>query len=183
MKPPILRVKKGAVVYDDTAAQEAAGLPRPAIPGSGPLRRGSRLRRRRGGRFTYFPLIIVAIGLFIFFQVAPRTPVTSASLSGWQVTLHVTPYNDTLIVGVTFIDRRPFEGGGSIPRAAVLVSLPGTPEQTSVSGDLERSPITLRGQVLWLRAASRVQARVSIGSAHVTLWQRPPRPGDISRAP
>ena len=178
MKPPVLKVKKGAQVYDDAAAQEESLYPRPALPGSGPLPRGR--RRRRAGRYTYFPLVIVAIGLFIFFQVAPNTPVSRGSLSGWQVTLHVTPYNDTLIVGVTFVSRAPVEAGASTAQASVLVSLPGTDEQVFVSGDLERSPMTLRGTVLWLRAAAKVQAKVSIGSAHLTLWQRAPRPRAFS---
>jgi hypothetical protein len=174
VKPPVLKVKKGAQVYDDTAAQEASELPRPLLPGSGPLPRGR--RRRRAGRYTYFPLVIVAIGLFIFFRVAPNTPVSRGSLSGWQVTLHVTPYNDTLIVGVTFVSKAPVEGSGSAERALVRVSLPGTAEEVFVAGNLERSPMTLRGTVPWLRAAAKVEARVSIGGARVTLWQRAPRP-------
>jgi hypothetical protein len=174
VKPPVLKVKKGAKVYDDTASQEASEYPRPALPGSGPLPRGR--RRRRAGRYTYFPLVIVAIGLFIFFQVAPNTPVSRGSLSGWEVTLHVTPYNDTLIVGVTFVSRAPVEGSGGAAQASVRVSLPGTPEAVSVAGDLEKSPMTLRGTVPWLRAAAKVQAQVSIGGDHLTLWQRAPRP-------
>jgi len=154
VKPPVLKVRKGAQVYDDTAAQEASELPRPALPGSGPLRRGR--RRPRRGRYTYFPLVIVAIGLFIFLQVAPNTPVSRASLSGWQVTLHVTPYNDRLIVGVTFVSRTPVEESGSAMKASVRVSLPGTAEQVLVSGDLEKSPMTLRGTLPWLRAAAKV---------------------------
>ena len=170
VKPPILKVKKGARVYDDTAAQEESEYPRPPLPGSGPLPRGR--RRRRAGRYTYFPLVIVAIGLFIFFQVAPNTPVSRGSLPGWQVTLHVTPYNDTLIVGVTFVSQAPVEPGGGAAHASMIISLPGTDEQVFVSGDLDRSPMTLRGTVPWLRAAAKVQALVGIGSAHVTLWQR-----------
>jgi hypothetical protein len=183
MNHPVLRIKKGAQVYDDTAAREAAELPRPALPGSGPLRRGSRLRRRRGGPFTYLPLVVVAIGLFIFFRLAPNTPVTSASIAGWNVTLHVTPYNDTLIVGVTFVSKAPVEEGEDAAQALVSISLPGTAEQVLVHESLERSPMTLRGTVPWLRAAAKVQAQVAVGGAHVTLWQRAPRPRAAPPAP
>jgi len=115
--------QKGAIVYDDTAAKDASELPRPALPGSRPLT--SPRRKRRGGRLTYFPLVIIAIGLFILFRIVPNTPVSRATLSGWQVTLHVTPYQDTLIVGVTFLSgtpgRVPGEGspeGPGFPGAA-----------------------------------------------------------------
>ena len=180
MKQPVIRIKKGAIVYDDTAAREASELPRPALPGSGPL--PSSRRKRRGGRLTYFPLVIIAIGLFILFRIVPNTPVSRATLSGWQVTLHVTPYQDTLIVGVTFLSstpvRVPGEGSpGSGPsRAAVRLSLPGTGRQAFVAGDLVKSPMTLRGELPWLKKAKKVQAEVSVGNTHVTLWQPAPVP-------
>jgi hypothetical protein len=181
MKQPVLRVKKGATIYDDTAAMEASGLPRPALPGSGPLK--SRRRKRRGGRLTYFPLLIIAVGLFILFRIVPSTPVSRATLSGWQVTLHVTPYNDTLIVGVTFVSRAPLKGpikgspeGTEVPEATVHVSLPGTGQQAFLTGNLGKSPMTLRGELPWLQKAKKVQAEIRVGNARVTLWQPAPAP-------
>lgn len=171
MKHQVLRVKKGAVIYDDTAAREASELPRPALPGSGPLK--SRQRKRRGGRLTYFPLLIIAVGVFILFQIVPKTPVRRAVLSGWQVTLHVTPHNDTLIVGVTFVSRA---GVTEAPEATVRVSLPGTGEQLFLAGELAKSPLTLRGELPWLRQAKKVQAQISIGTARATLWLPAPVP-------
>jgi hypothetical protein len=175
MKQPVLKVKKGAIVYDDTAAREASELPRPALPGSGPL--GSRRRKRRGGRFTYLPLLILALGLFILFRIVPNTPVGRATVSGWQVTLHVTPYKEALIVGVTFLSRAPLTGPS--PEARVRLSLPGTGEQVFLAGDLVRSPMTLRGELPWLPSAKKVQAEISIGSARVTLWKPAPGPRTI----
>jgi hypothetical protein len=181
MKQPVIRIKKGAIVYDDTAAKDASELPRPALPGSRPLT--SPRRKRRGGRLTYFPLVIIALGLFMLFRIVPNTPVIRATLSGWQVTLHVTPYRDTLIVGVTFLSstpvRVPGEGspaGPGFPGAAVRLSLPGTGRQAFVAGDLVKSPMTLRGELPWLKKAKKVQAEVSVGNTHVTLWQPAPVP-------
>jgi hypothetical protein len=185
MKQPVLRVKKGAVVYDDTAAREASELPRPALPGSGPL--GSRRRKRRVGRFTYLPLLIIALGLFILFRIIPNTPVGRATVSGWQVTLHVTPYKDTLIVGVTFLAPRKGPSPElpvrtEPPEARVRLSLPGTGEQAFLAGDLVRSPMTLRGELPWLPNAKKVQAEISIGTARVTLWKPAPGPRTIPSA-
>ncbi len=183
MKQPVLRVKKGAIVYDDAAAMEASGLPRPALPGTGPL--GTRRRKRRSGRFTYFPLVIVALGLFLLFRIVPNTPVTRATLAGWQVTLHVTPYGDTLIVGVTFVSRSPLKepvkgspAGSEVPDATVRLSLPGTGEHAFLAATLVKSPMTVRGELPWLPGAQKVQAQISVGTAHVTLWQ----PAPVQRA-
>jgi hypothetical protein len=181
MKQPVLRVKKGAIIYDDTAAQEASELPRPALPGSGPL--WSRRAKRRGARLTFLPLLVIALGLFILFRVVPNVPVNRAAVSGWRVTLHVTPYENTLVVGVTFVSRAPLEGraqgvqpGKDLPEATVRFSLPGTGEQAFVAGDLAKSPMTLRGELPWIADAKRVQAEVSVGAGRITLWQPAPGP-------
>ena len=173
MKHPVLNVKKGAVVYDDTEARHASELPRPALPGRGPS-----VSRRRGGRrgpFTYIPLLVGALGLFILFRIVPNTPVNRAALAGWQLTLRATPYQDRLIVGVTFMSSAPGAVKPSlVPEATVRFSLPGTAVQVIVAGGLERSPITLRGDLPHVGNAKKVQAEVSIGDAHVTLWLRAP---------
>lgn len=181
MKQPVVRIKKGAIIYDDTAAREASELPRPALPGSRPL--ASSRRKRRGVRLTFFPLVVIALGLFMLFRIVPNTPVTRATLSGWQVTLHVTPYRDTLIVGVTFLSSTPVQvpgegspAGSGLPGAAVRLSLPGTGRQAFVAGDLVKSPMTLHGELPWLKSAKKVQAEISVGNTHVTLWQPAPVP-------
>ncbi len=62
MKPPVLRVKKGAIVYDDTAA---SGGQRAAAAATAGQRARCVSRRDSGGAagFTYFPLLIVAVGI------------------------------------------------------------------------------------------------------------------------
>lgn len=169
MKHPVLNIKKGAVIYDDTEARRASELPRPALPGSRPL--VSRRRRRRGGRLTFFPLLVIALGLFILFRVVPSMPVNRAVLAGWQVTLRISPYQDRLIVGVTFILSAPTgESASPVPEATARISLPGTGEQVFVAGMLEKSPMTLRGDLPRIGGAKKVRAEVSIGTARSTLW-------------
>jgi hypothetical protein len=108
----------------------------------------------------------------------PAVPLNRANLAGWQVTFRVTPYNDSLIVGVTFISNAPIreapEGSGArpdVPAATARVFLSGTGEQVFLAGDLVRSPMTLSGRLPRLENARKVQAEVSIGSVHATLWQ------------
>ncbi|MGO9310190.1 MAG: hypothetical protein ACLQDL_14370 [Spirochaetia bacterium] len=169
MKHPVLKIKKGAVVYDDTDALRASEVPRPALPGSGPL--VSRRRRRSRGPFTFIPLLVVAMGLFIVFRVLPNTPVNRAALAGWQVTLRVTPYQDLLIVGVTFISGTlPAKNAASAPPAAVRISFPGTAALARAEGLLEKSPMTLRVDLPRIRGAKKVEAEVSIGGVRATLW-------------
>jgi hypothetical protein len=168
MKHPVLRIKKGAVVYDDTAAREASELPRPALPGTGPF--FARRRRRRGIPVTFFPLLVVAIGLFILFQVVPNATVRRSVLNGWQATLRATPFQDRLIIGVTFISGSPVAGNpADAPEATARLSLPGTGEQTFVAGRLDKSPLTLRGDLPRIPGAKKVQAEIKVGNAHVTL--------------
>jgi hypothetical protein len=169
MNHPVLRIKKDAAVYDDTEARHAAEVPRLALPGSGPFR--YRRRRKRGIPLTFFPLVVIALGLFILFRVVPNTPVQRSVIAGWQVTLRITPYQDRLIAGLTFIAGAPVpEDQANAPQADARVSLPGTSEQVLLSGVLDKSPITLRGDLPRGTSAKRVSAEVRIGSAHASLW-------------
>jgi hypothetical protein len=178
-KHPVLRIKKGSVVYDDRNAQVASEIPRPALPGTRPLR--SRGRRRRGGRLTFFPLLVIAAGLFIFFRIIPNAPVGKTVLSGWQVILRATPIQDRLIIGVTFISTAPSNTaaqpapGTPVQEADARITLSGTGEQVFVSGDLDKSPVTIRGDLPRISGVKRIQAEVSIGSAHASMWIPAPR--------
>jgi hypothetical protein len=181
MKHPVLKIRKGAIIYDDTAAREASEFPHPALPGKGPAR--SRRRKKRSAGFTYFPLVIIAVGLFVLFRIVPNTPVGRVAVSGWQATLHVTPHGGRLIVGVTFLSKSPlklrspeFPGGAEPVEAIVRFSLAGTGEQQFVAGDLVKSPMTLRGELPWVAGAKKVQAEVSVGTSRATLWRPVPAP-------
>jgi hypothetical protein len=166
MNHPVLKIRKGASVYDDSEPARANAVPRPARPGDRP----SAVRRRRGrrARLTFFPLLVVALGLFVVFRAAPRAPGSRAVLEGWQVILRVSPSPDGLNVGITFIaaaaDRVP------IPAPAeARVSLPGTAESIILRSILEKSPMTLRGSLPRLPGAAQVQAEVGIGAGRAVL--------------
>jgi hypothetical protein len=163
MNPPRLRIKKGAVLYDDSDA--VRDLPKPPPPSR---RRPAPPRRRRGGiRALLAPLLAIAAALLILSRVIPHAPSNRAVLSGWQATLHVTRYEDGLAVAVTFVARSPLRS--PVPAAAASVSLRGTGEQVFLVGDLVRSPMTLRGRLPDVPGAAAVQAEVTIGGARVVL--------------
>jgi hypothetical protein len=169
MNHPVLHIKKGAIIYDDRDAQRASEIPRPALPGSGPF--VSRRRRRRRGPYTFIPLLVVAMGLFIIFRVIPNTPVSRAVLSGWQATLHVTPYKNRLIVGVTFVSRAQIvDGASSASPVSVRIFQPDSGTRIQVEGVLEKSPMTLRGELVRTSASKIVEAEVNIREAHTRLW-------------
>jgi hypothetical protein len=187
MKPPVLRIKKRSVIYDDTEARQEGEPFRPSFSPS-PSRRTVR-RRRVGSRSSLLPLLVVAAGLFIFFRVLPHAPTSRAVVAGWQVTLHVTPWEDALIVGLTFVSRSAKAGGSApqeaaaVPEAAVRVSLPGTGEQVFLAGDLARSPMTLSGRLPAIPGAARVQADVTILGSRATLLAPVGRPASSSASP
>jgi hypothetical protein len=181
MKPPVLRIKKKSVIYDDTLAQQKDEPFRPSFSPT-PSRRTVR-RRKVGPRSSLLPLLAIAAGLFIFLRVLPHAPSSRAVVAGWQVTLHVTPWEDALIVGLTFVSRSVKAGGSTpqgaaaAPEAAVRVFLPGTGEQVFLAGDLARSPMTLSGRLPAREGAARVQADVTILGSRATLVALVRKPG------
>ncbi len=171
MTPPRIRIKKGSVIYDDSGPQQEAVPFRPDLRVSPSRRRFG--RRKVGPRVSLFPLLVIAVGLFIFFRLVPHALASRSVVAGWQVTLHVTPYLDTLVVGITFVSRgaRP---PGDAPVASVRVTLPGTDQEVGFSGPLDRSPMTLSGRLPATTGASRVQADVEIQGSRIRLAAKVP---------
>jgi len=173
MKPPVLRIKKPSIIYDDTGAQQEGEPFRPTLTPT-PGRR-TVPRRRVGPRYSLVPLLLIAAVLFVLFRVLPHAPTGRAVVAGWQVTLHVTPWEDALIVGLTFVSRSAKAGGSApqgaaaVPEATARVSLLGTGEQVFLAGDLARSPMTLSGRLPVVGGAARVQADVTILGSRATL--------------
>jgi hypothetical protein len=98
----------------------------------------------------------------------PNAVVNRTVINGWQATLRATSYQGRLIIGVTFIASAP-ANHTDVPEATARLSLPGTREQVFIAGTLDKSPITLRGDLPRIPGAKRVQAEVSIGGARGTL--------------
>jgi hypothetical protein len=86
--------------------------------------------------------------------------------------MRITPQKDRLVVGVTFMSRAP--AAEIAPSATVRIFLPGTGEQMFVTGVLEKSPMTLRGNMARFIGPKALEAEVGIGAAHTTLWLQAP---------
>jgi hypothetical protein len=179
MKHPVLKVKKDAVIYDDhAAAKEARRLLAPDLREM----RAARPRRARGRRagLSTASLLVAAIGVFLVFRQLPHNGVPRAELAGWQVTLRGTPHEGSLIVGLTFVSGTTGASPEAGARSAIaIVTLTGTDERLELEGALDRSPLTLRGEVPFTTVARTVRAEVTLGSSHVVLWvpmPKAPRP-------
>ena len=72
MNNPILSIRKGAEVYDDSLAESERRL---QAAEAAALRHPPAKRRRphaRRARMTFLPLVVLAIGLVVVFRIIPR---------------------------------------------------------------------------------------------------------------
>jgi hypothetical protein len=168
MKNPILRVKKGVPVYDDSQEEPPR---RPAVPVTRSRTRPGRRRGPRGG-LTFFPLLILALALVFVFRVIPRKPSNVATVAGWETVLRAAPYEGAVLVGVTF--TRP--AGSPVPEpppvALVRFFSPQTGEKQALMETLVRSPFTIHASMKDEAAVRSVQAEVIIGDQKKTLITR-----------
>jgi hypothetical protein len=163
MKHPVLSIKKGAEFYDD--ARPEANRPvrhPPHPPPSTPP--------RKRGRASFFPLLFLALAVLAVLRFMPHGPTDRATVAGWQVVLRATPHEETLIIGVTFIAAKPVEGSTeNPPDASVHVVAPDTGAELTLSGQLTKSPMTLRGELPYSVALKRIQADVTVAGAKTRL--------------
>jgi hypothetical protein len=165
MKNPVLRVRKGVRVYDDSQEEPA---PPPRAPDPSPRRRTRPAARK--GRLNLLPFLALALALVVVFRVVPRLQANRAVIGGWNTTLRASADQDSLQVNVTFVKEGP--AGAPIvdgPQVAVRIVLPDTGQEISLSGVLSKSPTTLRGQMDYALRVKRVQAEVSVGAERKTL--------------
>jgi hypothetical protein len=172
MKNPILSIRKGAEVYDDSLAESERRL---QAAEAAALRHPPAKRRRphaRRARMTFLPLVVLAIGLVVVFRIIPRPPTNRAGLAGWDAVLRATPYGNTLLLSVTFIHGTASSAlAPEIPPAIASVRffLQGTGERLTLEEALVKSPMTIRGQLPWSASVKKVQAEVSVGAEKKTL--------------
>ncbi len=175
MKNPVLRVRKGVPVYDDSTEEPPPSRPRAPEP---PRRRARAAPRR--GRLPLLPLVALVLALVIVLRVLPRGSTNHAVIGGWNTTLHAAAYQDAILVSVTFVKEGSGAAAGEVangPAASVRIVLPDTGQELSLTGVLSRSPITLRGQMDYSAPVRRVQAEVSVDGDRKTLSltaRRPP---------
>ncbi len=159
MKNPVLKIRKGVDVYDDTApSRPTARFDDAPAP---------RRRRGRMGRLLFLPLLVLAlaVGAFVTLSHSPRT----ARFPGWDVRLEAATDGDLLLVAFTFTSRgAPAPVGGTdasaAPRAKVHVVLPDSGATVDLSGALAAPSTVIRGQLPMTPAVRTVQAEVTIGT-------------------
>jgi hypothetical protein len=172
MKNPVLHIKKGVERYIDPPPGSGQGPPRQGPLGTRPVQRNAARSPRRRGRFTYLPLLILALALVFVFRIVPRPPTNRAVLMGWDLVLRAMPYGEALLVSVTFIQKaQPGADLTARPalRAAVRFLLPDSGEQLSLSEDLVKSPTTLHGRMPFTNHVRKVTATVRVGTETRTL--------------
>jgi hypothetical protein len=164
MDHPVLRVRKGAQVYDDRAASGFDAEARKAmLEAKRALASGRGRRKKRRGRLAFLPLLILALGLVAVIRLAPRGPQSRATISGWQATLRASRAGDELVVGVTF-ELRPSSAPAAAADASVRVDFGGTADSAVISAPLERSPMTLYARAPAPPAGTRVSAEVRVAA-------------------
>ena len=159
MKNPVLRIRKGAEVYDDTS--RPAQRPEDEEPAP--------RRRRRGwmGRLVFLPLAVLALAVGAFLALSPSG--RTARFPGWDVRLDAVTYGDLLLVAFTFTARGAAAGASPAPHAQLHVVLPDTGAAADLSGDLTPPTTVIRGQLPMTPAVRKVQAEVLIGPDRRTL--------------
>jgi hypothetical protein len=159
MKQPVIRVKKGAVIYDD---RQAAADAQPWRPRLTPAGRSRRRPPRRGS--VFFPLLVLAAALALVFWILPaRRSTNSAVLDGWKAELRAEVFEGALLAGVTFIRAGDAPVPNPPPIAIVRFLVSGTGERIAVTEALERSPYTVRARLSDQPRARSISAEVLIG--------------------
>ncbi len=160
MKHPVLRVRKGAELYDDSRSEELSSLS--AVDEREPPRRER--GHRRGPIFL--PLLIVVIALAVVIQLAPARD--TVRFPGWVVRLRAAPADNALLITVTFTSR-PGTAPSDRPSVNVVVLLPDTGATSEISGTLEPPATSLYGQLPLVGTVGKVEADIAIGEEHRTL--------------
>lgn len=168
MDHPVLHVKKGSVVYDDTNPEESL-----ARMDAGKARRRSepppprpRARRGRGlsGRGVLIAVLVLVVAAIVILRILPGSG-PRANIDGWHAFLQARPSGSGLFVGVAF-SRLPHVFGGTDSgqvEASITFFLPATGERLVVSGLLSGSRAVLRGTMPYTSAARVLEADVRIG--------------------
>jgi hypothetical protein len=182
MKPPVLQVKKNAekdVVfhYSRDERLSRAGAPRGPSPQRGGFLRG--IFRR--GRFPAFlPLLVVIIALILVARGGFRSP-GRAVIAGWEAVLRASPYEDSLLVSVTFLPEPGTALPAQPPAASVVFVLPDTGERLLLSEELGQGPSTIRGRMRYTGKEKKLTAEVRISGKQAGLTVGVKKPGDGKR--
>jgi len=171
MKPSELKVKKDAerdVVFHYSREERLAMASAPKGPKSvsGAFFRGF---LRRGRLPSLLPLLVVALVVVLVFKfVVPRAS-SRAILSGYEAVLSAFPYEDALLVGVTFIPGTVRKRAAEVLTASISFELPDTGERLLLSEALGDGPSTIRGKMKYTGKERKLTAQVRVGEKAASL--------------
>lgn len=178
MKHPVLKVKKDAeqdVVFHYKREERLAmpSAPRGPTPAGRGFLRGI---LRRGRLPIFLPLLAIVIAMVMLLSGGPRG-AGRAVIAGWEAVLRATPYEDSLLVSVTFLPEQGRALPSQPPVAAVTFVLPDTGETLLVSGDLGQGPSTLRGKMRYIGTEKKLTAQVRLDGRQAGLTVGVKKPG------
>lgn len=179
MKHPVLRIKKDAekdpVFYYEREKRltRASALRKPSSPGMGLLGgffRGffQAFRGRGKMRRILLPALLVVLAAVILPRLIPRTS-GRAVVAGQEAVLRATPFQDALLVSVTFTARVRSAPAAAGREASVLFVLPDTGESLLVTGQLGEGPSTIRGRMRYTGVEKKLTADVRVANARAGL--------------
>ncbi len=181
MKHPVLRVKKDAeqdVVFHYNRDERLAMPSAPRVP----RKRGGLFKGlfRRGKLPAFLPVIIAVLAIILVARGGLR-PQGRAVVGGWEAVLRASPYEDSLLVSVTFLPEQGAQLPPAPPSATVTFVLPDTGETLLVTGDLGPGPSTLRGKMRYTGTEKKLTADVRLAGRQAGLSVGIKKPGEGRR--
>jgi hypothetical protein len=164
--PQILRIKKGAVQYDD---EKEDGPERPSprpVEQRKPPQSPTGQRARRRPLSALLPIVILVVAVLVIYRVMPQKS-DHASVGSSEALLRAEAIGDSLHAAVA-VSPSETEGG----RVTVLFRLPDTGEQLSVSDLMTASGLILKGSMPFTGKERSIEARVTIDGASATLYAK-----------
>jgi hypothetical protein len=179
VKHPVLRIRKDAekdpvFYYEREKRLTLASVRRkPQSSGMGFLGgffRGffGAFRRKGKMRRMLLPALLVVLAAVILPRIIPRAP-GRAVVAGQEAVLRATPFQDALLVSVTFTARARWTPAAAGGEAAVQFELPDTGEKLLVTGQLGQEPSTIRGRMRYTGVEKKLTADVRVADARAGL--------------
>jgi hypothetical protein len=173
-EPPVLRIKKDALVNRDFHYKREERLERSTAPREpremkgffrGLFKRG----KRRGG-FGSLIVVLVAVSVVLLVFRLGGQGTDKADIGGFQATLRAITIMDALSVSVTFDPGgKSSRGVETAPPAMVRFILPDTGQSLIVSEILPLEGTVLRGKMRFTGKEKRISAEVKVGDKTLTL--------------
>ncbi len=180
-KPPILRIKKDAIVDREYHYKREERLGHRSAPQEpremkgflrGLFRRGG---RRRGGLGSILVVILVVLAAVTVFRFGGQRSDT-AEIGGYKAALRALPIMDSLSVSVTFDQVQKGRSPETAPLAVVRFVLPESGESLVVSRILPLEGDVFRGKMSYSGRSIKLTAEVQVNGAKRNLSVDIPAP-------